>query len=129
MSEKNNLDKYTGILFELKIGLNKDNAIVIDYGGKPVAKIREALKDTISTIVDGIRQTLEKTPPELSSDIMDLGITLSGGGALLKGLDKHIQDETNIVTRIAEDPLKCVALGTGKALDEIEVFKKALITD
>ena len=92
-------------------------------------EIREALKDTISTIVDGIRQTLEKTPPELSSDIMDLGITLAGGGALLKGLDKHIQDETNIVTRIAEDPLKCVALGTGKALDEIEVFKKALITD
>ena len=92
-------------------------------------EIREALKDTISTIVDGIRQTLEKTPPELSSDIMDLGITLAGGGALLKGLDRHIQEQTNIVTRIAEDPLKCVALGTGKALDEIEVFKKALITD
>ena len=66
-------------------------------------EIREALKDTISTIVDGIRQTLEKTPPELSSDIMDLGITLAGGGALLKGLDRHIQEQTNIVTRIAED--------------------------
>ena len=54
---------------------------------------------------------------------------LAGGGALLRGLDRHIQEQTNIVTRIAEDPLKCVALGTGKALDEIEVFKKALITD
>ena len=92
-------------------------------------EIRDALKDTISTIVDGIRQTLEKTPPELSSDIMDMGITLAGGGALLKGLDRHIQEQTNIITKIAEDPLKCVALGTGKALDEIEVFKKALISD
>ena len=92
-------------------------------------EIREALKDTISTIVDGIRTTLEKTPPELSSDIMDSGITLAGGGALLKGLDQHIQMETNIRTVIAEDALKCVALGTGKALDEIEVLKKALITE
>ena len=92
-------------------------------------EIREALKDTIATIVDGIRTTLERTPPELSSDIMDAGITLAGGGALLKGLDQHIQYETNIRTTIAEDPLKCVALGTGKALDEIEVLKKALITE
>jgi len=92
-------------------------------------EIREALKDTISTIVDGIRTTLERTPPELSSDIMDSGITLAGGGALLKGLDQHIQYETNIRTRIADDPLKCVALGTGKALDEIEILKKSLITE
>ena len=88
-------------------------------------EIREALKDTVSTIVDGIRTTLEKTPPELSSDIMDTGIILAGGGALLRGLDQNIQHETHIQTRIAEDPLKCVALGTGKALDEIEILKEA----
>lgn len=92
-------------------------------------EIREALKDTVSTIVDGIRTTLEKTPPELSSDIMDLGITLAGGGALLRGLDKHIQTETNISVGIANDPLKCVALGTGKALEEIDILKKVLISE
>lgn len=92
-------------------------------------EIRDALKDTINTIVDGIRTTLEKTPPELSSDIMDMGITLAGGGAQLKGLDKHIQSETNIAVTIAEDPLQCVALGTGKALDEIDTLKKVLISE
>jgi len=92
-------------------------------------EIREALKEPVRIIVDGIRWTLEKTPPELSSDIMDRGITLAGGGALLKGLDKHIEAETHIKVMIAENPLECVALGTGKALDEIEVLKKVLISD
>lgn len=92
-------------------------------------EIREALKDTVNTIVEGIRSTLEKTPPELSSDIMEMGITLAGGGALLKGLDKHIEAETNIKVMIAEDPLKCVALGTGKALEEIDILKKILISE
>lgn len=92
-------------------------------------EIREALRDTVNTILDGIRTTLERTPPELSSDIMDTGITLAGGGALLRGLDKHIQAETNISVSIAPDPLKCVALGTGKALEEIDVLKKVLITE
>ena len=76
-----------------------------------------------------MRSTLERTPPELSSDIMDKGITLAGGGALLQGLDKHIQSETNISESISQDPLECVALGTGKALDEIEVLKKVLISE
>ena len=92
-------------------------------------EIRDALKDPVRTIVDGIRTTLERTPPELSSDIMDKGITLAGGGALLQGLDKHIQSETNISVSISQDPLECVALGTGKALDEIEVLKKVLISE
>ena len=92
-------------------------------------EIRESLKDPIRIIVEGIRNTLEKTPPELSSDIMDRGITLAGGGALLKGLDKHIHMETQIGVSIANDPLKCVAIGTGHALDEIEVLKKVLITE
>lgn len=92
-------------------------------------EIREALKDTVGTIVDGIRTTLEKTPPELSSDIMEMGIMLAGGGALLKGLDKHIEEQTNISVTIADDPLKCVAVGTGKAIEEIEVLKKVLIAE
>ena len=92
-------------------------------------EIREALREPVRTIIDGIRNTLEKTPPELSSDIMDRGITLAGGGALLNGLDKHIQSETQISVSIAENPLECVALGTGRALDEIDVLKKVLISE
>ena len=92
-------------------------------------EIREALRDTVRVILDGIRTTLEKTPPELSSDIMDRGITLAGGGALLKGLDKFIESETHISVSIAKDPLKCVALGTGKALEEIDVLKRVLISE
>ena len=93
------------------------------------SEIREALKDTIRIILDGIRTTLEKTPPELSSDIMDRGITLAGGGALLLGLDKHIEAETQINVTISPNPLECVAIGTGKALEEIEVLKKVLISE
>jgi len=92
-------------------------------------EIREALRDPIRTIVEGIKMTLEKTPPELSSDIMDLGITLAGGGALLRGLDRHIYQETSIHVHIAKDPLECVALGTGKALEEIDVLKKVLFSE
>ena len=93
------------------------------------SEVREALAEPIRTIVDGIRNTLEKTPPELSSDIMDRGITLAGGGALLNGMDKHIQSETNIAVQIADNPLECVALGTGRALDEIDVLKQVLIAE
>ena len=93
------------------------------------SEIREALRDPVKTIVEGIRTTLEKTPPELSSDIMDRGITLAGGGAYLKGLDQYIQAETDIAVRIAKSPLECVALGTGIALDEIDVLKKVLISE
>lgn len=92
------------------------------------AEIREALREPIRMIVDGIKSTLEKTPPELSSDIMDMGITLAGGGALLRGLDKHIYAETSIAVSIANNPLECVAIGTGKALDEIDVLRKVLIS-
>ncbi|MCP4050736.1 MAG: rod shape-determining protein [bacterium] len=92
-------------------------------------EIRESLREPVRVIVDGIRMTLERTPPELSSDIMDMGIMLAGGGALLKGLDKHIHAETSISVSIAENPLECVALGTGKALNEIDVLRKVLITE
>ena len=93
------------------------------------SEVREALKDPVRVIVDGIRATLEKTPPELSSDIMDTGIVLAGGGALLRGMDKHIEQETDISVTVSNNPLECVALGTGKALDEIEVLKKVLISE
>jgi rod shape-determining protein MreB and related proteins len=93
------------------------------------AEIRDALKDPVRTIIDGIRTTLEKTPPELSSDIMDMGIYLAGGGALLKGLDAHIHAETNISVSIAKNPLECVVLGTGQALNELEILKKVLISE
>lgn len=83
-------------------------------------EIRGALKEPIVAIIDAIKTTLEKTPPELASDIMDKGIMLAGGGAMLKGLDQLVNLETHIPVHIAENPLDCVALGAGKALDTID---------
>ncbi len=88
------------------------------------SEIYEAMKEPISSIIDAIKFTLEKTPPELASDIMEQGIMLTGGGALLDGLDRLIRKETGMPIRIAEDPLDCVAIGTGKALEDIETLKK-----
>ena len=90
-------------------------------------EVREALKEPISSIVDAIKSTLEKTPPELASDIMENGIMLTGGGALLRGLDKLIKQETGMPVRIAEEPLDCVALGTGKSVEDQEIFEKVLM--
>ena len=84
-------------------------------------EVREAMNECLLRIVDAIKDTLECTPPELSSDIIDKGITLSGGGALLRGLDTLIQNETGIEVRIAESPLDCVALGAGAVLDHPEL--------
>ena len=81
------------------------------------AEVREALKDCLMTIVDAILNTLEKTPPELSADIIDNGIMLTGGGALLRGLDKLIEEETGMPVKIAERPLDCVVDGAGMRLD------------
>ena len=92
------------------------------------AEIMEALKEPINSIVDSIKYTLEKTPPELASDIMDRGIMLAGGGALLSGLDKLIKEETGMSVMVAENPLDCVAIGAGKVLDEIETLKRVLIS-
>jgi rod shape-determining protein MreB len=92
------------------------------------SEINEALKEPINAIVDSIKFTLEKTPPELASDIMDKGIMLAGGGALLSGLDKLIHEETGMPVMVAERPLDCVAIGAGKVLDEIETLKRVLIT-
>jgi rod shape-determining protein MreB len=86
-------------------------------------EIAEALKDTVFAIVEAVKNTLEKTPPELAADIMDRGIVLTGGGALLRNLDRVIANETNMPVLIAENPLDCVAIGTGKALEHIDLFK------
>jgi rod shape-determining protein MreB and related proteins len=84
------------------------------------AEIREALREPITAIIDAIKSTLEKTPPELSADVMEKGIMLTGGGAMLHGLDLLISNETHMPVHIAENPLDCVAIGAGKALDHIE---------
>ncbi len=88
-------------------------------------EVHEAMKEPIFNIIDAIKSTLEKTPPELSSDVMEFGIMLSGGGALLGSLDKLIAKETGMPVHIADEPLDCVAIGTGKSLDSIEVLKRA----
>jgi len=89
-------------------------------------EVYEALREPVSSIIDVIKMTLEKTPPELASDVMELGIMLTGGGALLRGLDRLIVKETGMPVHIAEEPLDCVALGAGKSLDSIEIMKKTL---
>jgi rod shape-determining protein MreB len=87
-------------------------------------EIREAIEDTVAAIINAIRIALERTPPELSADIIDRGIILTGGGALLKNLDKRIREETQLPVFITEDPLTTVALGAGKMLDDLELLKK-----
>ena len=87
----------------------------------------EALKPVLNQILRGIKDALEQTPPELSADLVDMGLVLTGGGALLKNIDKLISKETGLPVQIADDPLSCVALGTGKALNEEETFSTMLI--
>lgn len=90
-------------------------------------EIREALREPVMSIVDTVRTCLERTPPELAADIVDNGIVLTGGGALLRGLDLLLRQETDLPITVADDPLSCVALGTGKVLDELELLKKVAI--
>ncbi|MCM1022798.1 MAG: rod shape-determining protein [Prevotella sp.] len=93
------------------------------------AEIREALAEPLSNVVEAIKVTLEKTPPELAADIIDQGITLAGGGALIRGLDKLINKETGMPVNVAETPLDCVADGTGKVLEDIERLREVLNDD
>jgi rod shape-determining protein MreB and related proteins len=89
--------------------------------------IREALSECVTTIVEAVRNLLERTPPELSADIFDRGILLSGGGALLKGLDRRLQEETSLPVHIAEDPLTAVVRGTGRVLENLSEYQNVLI--
>jgi rod shape-determining protein MreB len=91
------------------------------------AQIREALTEPVNSIIDAVRQSLEQTPPELASDILDRGIVMTGGGALLKGLDKRIRHETNLPVIVADDPLTCVARGTGVILENMNKYSKVLM--
>lgn len=91
-------------------------------------EIREALNENISSIIDGVKMTLERTPPELASDILDRGIMLTGGGALIKGLDERLRLETNLPVHVAEDPLTAVVRGTGRVLENLEKYQKVLLT-
>ncbi len=92
-------------------------------------EIAEALADTVNTIIESVKNTLEKSPPELAADIMDRGIVLTGGGGSLRNLDRVLSDETHMPVLVAENPLDCVALGTGRALENLHLFRsKAGIT-
>ena len=91
------------------------------------AHIAEALSEPIGAIVEGVRIALENTAPELAADIVDQGIVLTGGGALIRGLDDHIKEETGLPVSIAEDPLTCVAVGTGKAMED-PIYRGVLMT-
>lgn len=102
---------------DLREGIPK--TIVIDD-----QEVREALEDVVASIINAVRIALEKTPPELSADIIDRGIVLTGGGALLKNIDKRIREEVQLPVFIAEDPLTSVVLGAGKMLDDLELLKK-----
>lgn len=92
-------------------------------------EVREAIGDTLDSIVDAVRTTLEHCPPELAADLVDRGIMLAGGGALLKGLDQRLKDETGLPVHVADDPLSAVGEGTGKALEEISFLKAVASTD
>jgi rod shape-determining protein MreB and related proteins len=91
------------------------------------AEVFESLTEPISVIIEAVRSALENAPPELSSDLVDRGIMMSGGGSLLKNLDLLISKETGLPVRVAENPLLCVVLGAGKVLDELDFFKDALM--
>jgi len=90
-------------------------------------QVREALSEPVDAIIEAVRQALEETPPELAADILDKGIIVTGGGALLKGMDRRLREETNLAINVAEDPLTCVVKGTGKVLEDMNHFSKVLI--
>jgi rod shape-determining protein MreB len=91
-------------------------------------EVREALSEPLQQIVDALMQSLEKTPPELASDIVDRGIVMTGGGSLLRGIDMLLREATNLPITVAEDPLVCVVLGTGKILDDPTQYEKVLMS-
>lgn len=91
------------------------------------SQMEEAMKESINEIVDIVKSTLEKTPPELASDIVEKGIVLAGGGALIQNLDKLISQRTGMPVYVAESPLECVVKGTGKTLEDLERLKTVLI--
>lgn len=130
---------------ELKINIGtvykRDQEISMDIRGRNLVsglpktititstEMMEALEEPATSIVEAVHSVLEKTPPELAADISDKGIVMTGGGSLLYGLDKLLQEKTHITVNIAEDTVSCVALGTGKALDNIEVIERSNLAE
>ncbi len=148
------ISRYLQKKYKLLVGENQAEEIKIKYGsaypmeddeeeveitGKDVVdgipkrvkirkrEIREALKDPLDAIVEAVKKALERTPPELASDIYDRGIVITGGGALLRGLDRLISENTGLYVQVAEDPLTSVVLGTGKALEKMKLYKRVFI--
>jgi len=93
------------------------------------ADVRNAIEEPVHAIVDAVRVTLDQTPPELAGDIMDRGIVLTGGGALLRGLDERLRHETGMPVHVAEDPLRSVALGAGRCVEEFEALQQVLVSE
>ncbi|MCK5651888.1 MAG: rod shape-determining protein, partial [Gemmatimonadetes bacterium] len=91
-------------------------------------EIRECIQEPIQSIVEAVRRALEITPPELASDIVDRGIVMTGGGALIRGLDRLLQHETNLPIHLDEEPLTCVVRGAGRILDDMSKFRNVLQT-
>jgi len=92
-------------------------------------EVREAMQDTVATIIDAIRYTLERCPPELAADLVDRGVVLAGGGALLRGIDKLIAEQTGLPVHVADDPMSAVAEGTGMVLNELKFLRKIASSD
>ena len=90
--------------------------------------VREAIEEPVAAIVDAVKRALEKLPPELVSDLQDSGVTLTGGGALLKGLDRRIAEKTSLKVTVTDDPLTCVVMGSGKALEQLDRYRKVFIS-
>ncbi len=134
------IGELTAELLKIKIGsaFPLDKELSMDIRGRDLVagvpknlalssvQIREALSETIDIIVEAVRQALERTPPELASDILERGIILTGGGALLRGLDKRLRQETNLPVNVADDPLTCVVRGCGTVLENLADFHKVL---
>ena len=91
-------------------------------------EVRKAIEEPVNSIIDAIKNTLDRTPPELAADIMEKGIVLTGGGALLRGLDERLKHETGMPVHIADNPLSSVAIGSGKCLEEFEVLQRVLVS-
>jgi rod shape-determining protein MreB and related proteins len=91
-------------------------------------EIREAIEEPVSSIVDAVKVTLDNTPPQLSADVMEQGIVLTGGGALLHGLDRRLSAETGMSIIVAKNPLLCVAIGSGQCLEAFEALKNVILS-
>jgi rod shape-determining protein MreB and related proteins len=92
-------------------------------------EIRRAIEDPLSVIIDTVKTTLDKCPPELAGDVMDRGIALTGGGALLRGLDERLREETGMPIHMADNPLDSVALGTGKCVEDFDTLRQVLVPE